>query len=46
MYDLVREQLPESTIVSVGHRSTLEALHSEELTLLGDGRWQVQTLVN
>jgi vitamin B12/bleomycin/antimicrobial peptide transport system ATP-binding/permease protein len=45
MYDLVRQQLPESTIVSVGHRSTLEALHSEELTLLGEGRWQVRTLV-
>jgi vitamin B12/bleomycin/antimicrobial peptide transport system ATP-binding/permease protein len=45
MYDLVREQLPESTIVSVGHRSTLEALHTDELTLLGEGRWQVRTLV-
>jgi putative ATP-binding cassette transporter len=45
MYDLVREQLPESTIVSVGHRSTLETLHTEELTLLGEGRWQVRTLV-
>ena len=45
MYDLVREQLPESTIVSVGHRSTLEGLHTEELTLLGEGRWQARALV-
>jgi putative ATP-binding cassette transporter len=45
MYDLVRERLPESTIVSVGHRSTLEGLHTEELSLLGEGRWQVRTLV-
>jgi putative ATP-binding cassette transporter len=45
MYHLVRERLPESTIVSVGHRSTLEGLHSEELSLLGEGRWQVRTLV-
>ena len=45
MYDLVRERLPDCTIVSVGHRSTLEALHTNELTLLGDGRWEAKTLV-
>jgi putative ATP-binding cassette transporter len=45
MYDLVRERLPESTIVSVGHRSTLEGLHTDELTLLGDGRWEARTMV-
>jgi putative ATP-binding cassette transporter len=45
MYDLVRERLPHCTIVSVGHRSTLEGLHSRELTLLGEGRWEVTTLV-
>ncbi len=36
---------PECTIVSVGHRSTLEALHTDELILLGDGRWETKTLV-
>ena len=45
MYELVRQRLPGCTIVSVGHRSTLEALHTDELTLLGDGRWEVKTLV-
>lgn len=45
MYDLVRERLPQCTIVSVGHRSTLERLHSRELTLLGEGRWEITTLV-
>ncbi len=45
MYDEVRERLPDCTIVSVGHRSTLEALHSRELTLLGEGRWEVSSLV-
>jgi len=44
MYDLVRERLPECTIVSVGHRSTLESLHSNELTLLGEGRWEANVL--
>ena len=41
MYDLVHERLPECTIVSVGHRSTLQALHTQQLTLLGEGRWEV-----
>jgi putative ATP-binding cassette transporter len=45
MYDLVRERLPETTIVSVGHRSTLEAMHSQQLALLGDGRWEATALV-
>jgi vitamin B12/bleomycin/antimicrobial peptide transport system ATP-binding/permease protein len=45
IYQLVRERLPECTIVSVGHRSTLERLHTNELTLLGDGAWETRTLV-
>jgi putative ATP-binding cassette transporter len=45
MYDLIRERLPDCTIVSVGHRSTLEALHTDELSLLGEGRWEAKTLV-
>ena len=45
IYELVRERLPECTIVSVGHRSTLERLHTNELTLLGDGTWETRSLV-
>jgi vitamin B12/bleomycin/antimicrobial peptide transport system ATP-binding/permease protein len=45
MYELVRQRLPGCTIVSVGHRSSLEALHTNELTLMGDGRWEAKTLV-
>ena len=45
MYEHVREVLPRCTIVSVGHRSSLERLHADELTLLGDGRWESKTLV-
>jgi putative ATP-binding cassette transporter len=45
MYELVRQRLPGCTIVSVGHRTSLEALHTDELTLLGDGRWEAKTLV-
>ena len=44
LYTLLREELPETIIVSVGHRSTLNRFHAERLELLGDGRWQVATL--
>jgi len=45
IYELVRERLPDCTIVSVGHRSSLETLHTNELTLLGEGQWETRTLV-
>jgi len=44
MYSLLRTALPETTIVSVGHRSTLRKFHSQSLTCEGDGRWRVQNL--
>lgn len=44
MYELLRRQLPEMSIVSVGHRSTLFARHEEELHLFGDGSWQIRTI--
>jgi len=39
LYTLIRDRLPECTLVSVGHRSTLNRLHSHELELLSEGRW-------
>ncbi|HJV13167.1 MAG TPA: ABC transporter ATP-binding protein/permease [Propionibacteriaceae bacterium] len=45
IYELIRERLPGCTIVSVGHRSSLENLHTNELTLLGEGQWETRTLV-
>ena len=44
MYALLRSSLPESSIVSVGHRSTLFAQHEQELHLTGDGSWQLRPI--
>ncbi|MGE3252001.1 ABC transporter ATP-binding protein/permease [Pseudonocardia sp.] len=46
MYDLVRDRLPETTIVSVGHRTTLEAMHDQQLALLGEGRWEASAMTH
>jgi vitamin B12/bleomycin/antimicrobial peptide transport system ATP-binding/permease protein len=45
LYERVREELPDCTIVSVGHGNTLDRLHTNELTLVGDGTWETRTLV-
>jgi putative ATP-binding cassette transporter len=37
LYQLIEEKLPVTTIVSIGHRSTLEAFHQRNVTLVRDG---------
>ena len=37
MYRLLAEKLPETTMVSIGHRSTLEAFHQRKVALVRDG---------
>ena len=44
MYELLQRELPQMSIVSVGHRSTLFAQHDEELRLSGDGNWQLHPI--
>ena len=39
MYRLISEELPNTTIISVGHRSTLVPLHQQQLELHTDGSW-------
>ncbi|MGV0601219.1 ABC transporter ATP-binding protein/permease, partial [Mycolicibacterium pulveris] len=41
LYDLVRTELPDTIMVSVSHRSTVEQHHTRELELLGDGEWRL-----
>jgi putative ATP-binding cassette transporter len=37
LYRLLQEKLPTATIVSIGHRSTLEAFHQRRVVLIRDG---------
>jgi putative ATP-binding cassette transporter len=37
LYKLLQEKLPATTIVSIGHRSTLEAFHQRNIVLARDG---------
>ena len=41
IYRLLRSRLPESIIVSVTHRGTVEQHHEHHLCLFGDGRWEL-----
>ena len=41
MYRLLRRQLPDTVLVSVGHRSTLKPFHRFELLLQGGGAWEI-----
>ncbi len=41
VYDLVRTELPETVLVSVSHRPTVDQYHEQHLELLGDGAWRL-----
>lgn len=44
LYQLVRSELPDTILVSVSHRSTVEQHHTRQLKLLGDGAWELETI--
>lgn len=46
MYELLKKELPETGIISVGHRSTLIVQHEQELRLEGRGVWKLQAIAN
>ena len=47
LYQLLQERLPTTTIVSIGHRTTLEAFHQRRVTLARDGdRFKLQEAVS
>ncbi len=44
LYELLKHRLPDTGIISVGHRSTLFTQHDTELRLMGCGKWQLQAI--
>ena len=46
MYQLMRTELPETIVVSIGHHSTVEQHHQRHLQLLGDGVWRLGTVTS
>jgi putative ATP-binding cassette transporter len=46
LYQLVRSELPDTIVVSVSHRTTVEQHHTHKLELLGEGEWRFGPLGN
>jgi len=44
LYQLIRRELPQCMLVSVGHRNTLNAFHTQRLQLQADGRWRLMPI--
>ena len=44
LYELIRAELPETILVSVSHRSTVEQFHARHLQLVGGGEWRLEPL--
>ena len=44
LYDLIRAEMPETILVSVSHRATVEQFHARRLDLIGDGEWRLDHL--
>ncbi|WP_158168616.1 ABC transporter ATP-binding protein/permease [Mycolicibacterium smegmatis] len=41
LYSTLRHELPETIVVSVSHRDSVNRHHDQQLALLGDGRWEL-----
>jgi putative ATP-binding cassette transporter len=44
LYELIRAELPDTILVSVSHRSTVEQFHDRHLELVGGGKWRLDPL--
>ncbi|MBK4998697.1 ABC transporter ATP-binding protein/permease [Pseudomonas sp. S31] len=42
LYSLLRHELPDTLLVSIGHRSTLASFHTHRLEVDGEGGWSFQ----
>jgi putative ATP-binding cassette transporter len=41
---MVRTELPETILVSVSHRDTVEQHHRQQLRILGGGAWELDDI--
>ena len=44
LYELLRAEFPDTILVSVSHRSTVEQFHDRHLELVGGGEWRLDPL--
>jgi len=44
LYDRLIRELPDATIISIAHRSTLRSFHLRELRLETDGGWDISEI--
>lgn len=44
MYRLLKSELPNTTLISVGHRSTLKRYHRQQLQIFVDGSWALNEI--
>ena len=44
LYVLIRAELPDTILVSVSHRTTVERFHARRLELVGGGEWRLEPL--
>jgi putative ATP-binding cassette transporter len=42
LYQLIRTELPDTILVSVAHRSTVDVHHTQKLELSGTGAWELE----
>ena len=43
LYELIRAEFPDTILISVSHRATVEQFHGRRLRLIGDGRMAVRS---
>ncbi len=44
LYERLKVVLPDSAVISVGHRSSLISYHESKLTILGEGDWNLERI--
>ncbi|WP_207548445.1 ABC transporter ATP-binding protein/permease [Mycolicibacterium iranicum] len=44
LYEVLRTQLPDTILVSVSHRQSVQPFHTSKLELVGGGRWRLERL--